>query len=462
MKVSVIIVNFNGKNYLTDCLDSVLKSDFKDFEVIVVDNASIDGSARDLDKRVRLIKSKTNLFFTGGCNLGARKAKGEWLVFLNPDTVVEPDWLGELVKKAKEKKLTLQPKIRIYGTDKIDCVIGKYFWPGFGVAVGRGKPDNYQGIIKGDYANGTCLMINRNWFFELGGFDENFKFFYEDVDLQLRAKKRGGRAIGVMSAVIWHKGSLSFKQNVAADTVRYYYRRNRIITAIKNFKGIDRLVRCFGLMVMNTKAILGVGDWLMGKWFVQQRLSELIKVMSKKRFSLLDLGCGKGELVDAALEKEIKAKGIDKQRGGLIEKFETGERYDVISMYHVLEHVSQPGKVLKRVKKWLKPKGVLVVEVPLVGNLSERWLKKDYLAYWDKSHRYFFTKKELRRLLDKTGWRVIKKGQVWQQVFFHVITAKFKSGVWQSLMGLVLWLPLKLLAVVGLNEEMVRYYCVKT
>jgi len=243
MKVSVIIVNYNGKDYLADCLASVLKTNFKDFEVIVVDNASTDGSARDLDKRVRLIKLKTNLFFTGGCNLGAKKAKGEWLVFLNPDTVVEPNWLWELVKEAKDEKLTLQPKIKIYGTDKIDCVIGKYLWPGFGVAVGRGKPDKYQGIIWGDYANGTCLMINRNWFFELGAFDENFKFFYEDVDLQLRAKKQGGRAIGVMKAVIYHKGSLSFKQNVAAETVRYYYRRNRRLTVRKNFKGIDRRMR---------------------------------------------------------------------------------------------------------------------------------------------------------------------------------------------------------------------------
>lgn len=244
MKVSVIIVNFNGKSYLTDCLDSVLKTNFKDFETIVVDNASADGSARDLDKRVRLIKSKTNLFFTGGCNLGAKKARGEWLVFLNPDTVVETNWLMELVKVAgNNKKLTLQPKIKIYGTDKIDCVIGRYFWPGFGAAVGRGKADKYQGIIQGDYANGTCLMINKNWFFELGGFDENFKFFYEDVDLQLRAKRRGGRAIGVMAAVIYHKGSLSFKQNVASETVQYYYCRNRILTVKKNFKGINRRIR---------------------------------------------------------------------------------------------------------------------------------------------------------------------------------------------------------------------------
>lgn len=247
MKVSVIIVNYNGRKYIDECIDSVLSTSKVESEVVVVDNGSTDGSGQYLQKKygrkIKLIRSKTNLFFTGGCNLGAKKAKGEWLIFLNPDTVVEPNWLMELVKEAKDKKLTLQPKIKIYGTDKIDCVIGKYFWPGFGAAIGRGKQDKYTGIVKGDYANGTCLMINKNWFFELGGFDENFKFFYEDVDLQLRAKRRGGQAIGVMKAVIWHKGSLSFKQNSTPEKVKYYYRRNRKLTVRKNFKGIDRRIR---------------------------------------------------------------------------------------------------------------------------------------------------------------------------------------------------------------------------
>jgi len=425
MKVSVIIVNFNGKGYLTDCLASVLKSDFKDFEVIVVDNASTDGSAKDLDKRVRLIKSKTNLFFTGGCNLGAKKARGEWLVFLNPDTVVEKDWLRELVKEAKDEKLTLQPKIKIYGTDKIDCVIGRYYWPGFGVAVGRGKPDKYQGIIKGDYANGTCLMINRNWFFKLGAFDEKFRFFYEDVDLQLRAKRQGGQAIGVMSAMIWHKGSLSFKQNVASKTVKQYYRRNRWLTIMKNYSG----------------------------WFNRQRIMEMKRFIKQKKFSWLDLGCGEGELVRLAVEQGIKAIGIDKKQGQPIEKFQVRnlERYDVVSMYHVLEHLNNPVKVLRKIKTWLMPGGVLVIEVPLVNNLTEKFLGEKYLVYLDKTHRHFWTEKQLEQLTAKSGWKIVKKKSCWYEFPLTVIT---QGG----LIGIGLWLPLKLLSIFGLNREIIRLY----
>jgi len=338
---------------------------------------------------------------------------------------VKPNWLGELVKEAKEKKLTLQPKIKIYSTDKIDCVIGRYFWPGFGVAVGRSKQDKYTGIVKGDYANGTCLMINKSWFFELGGFDEKFRFFYEDVDLQLRAKRRGGQAIGVMSAVIWHKGSLSFKQNVASKTVKQYYRRNRWLTIKKNYSpNFDRL-----------------------------RIKELRGLVKRKKISWLDLGCGEGGLVRLAAEQGIKAVGIDKNYGQLIEKFQVRnlERYDVVSMYHVLEHLNDPVKILRKIKTWLKPGGLLVIEVPLVGNLTERFLKKKYLAYLDKTHQHFWTKAELIRLLNRSGWQIVKKKTCWYEFPLTVIT---QGGG----LGILLWLPLKILSILGFNEEIIRLY----
>ncbi|MBU0979032.1 glycosyltransferase family 2 protein [Patescibacteria group bacterium] len=282
MKVSIIIVNFNGQKYIADCVDSVLRSNFKEFEVVVVENGSSDKSWQLLNKQynnnhqVKLIKSKANLFFTGGSNLGAKNAIGSWLVFLNADTCVEADWLKELWSVAKKNtKLLLQPKILMQSTDQIDCVIGKYIWPGYGQAVGRGHKDHYQGLVWGDYANGTCLMINRQWFFKLGGFDERFKHFYEDVDLQLRAKRQGSQAVGVMNAKIWHKGSLSFKQNVASEVIGYYYQRNRFLTVIKNFSGIDRCLRLtvLGLSsLLRPKSILSVRaifDVIWGRDFLE-------------------------------------------------------------------------------------------------------------------------------------------------------------------------------------------------
>lgn len=493
MKISVVIVNFNGESYIKECVDSVLQSRIERkgatlpfstlpfFEIVVVENGSTDGSLRLLRReygktgQVRIVESKENLFFAGGSNLGAREAKGEWLVFLNSDTVVDKNWLKELWKEAKgNKKLMLQPKILTYKSNKVDCVVGRYIWPGFGIAVGRGQADKGQfgGLVRGDYANGTCLMVNKEWFFKLDGFDEGYKFFYEDVDLQLRVKKLGGSAVGVMKAVIEHKGSLSFKQNVPSDKVIFYYRRNRLITVLKNYKGVDKWVRWVSLVMISlvskrlkvsVKAAMMSLDFMMGEVFIKMRLREMRRVVGKDKFSLLDLGCGDGKLVKMANEMGIKAIGIDKKHGQSIEKFEVPnfEKYEVISMYHVIEHIKEPVKVLKKIKKWLKPGGVLVLELPLVGNLTERWLKKDYLAYWDKTHVNFWTKEELLEVVEKAGFKVVRKGRVWQQVFFHVVTAKIGKGWGQVLVGMVLWPFLKLLSVVGKNDEMGRLYVKK-
>lgn len=476
MKISVVIVNYNGQAYIKECVDSVLKSVGPSFEIVLVENGSTDGSLKLLkreygaNKRVRVVESKENLFFAGGSNLGAKKSKGEWLVFLNSDTVVDKNWLKELWKVAKaNKKLMLQPKILIHKTNAIDCVIGRYVWPGFGVAVGRGEKDEgqYKGLVKGDYANGTCLMVNKDWFLKLGGFDEWFKFFYEDLDLQLRTKKMGGKAVGVMKSVIEHKGSLSFKQNVASDEVVFHYRRNRLVTVLKNYKGIERWVRWVCLVMvsfgqkrlkMSLKAMLMSLDWLVGQYYVKQRLRELRRVAKKRTFSMLDLGCGDGKLVKVANEWGIKAIGIDQKDGMEIEKYKPSKKFEVISLYHVLEHTKKPVGVLKRVKKWLKKDGVLVIEVPLVGNLTEKWLGKDYLAYWDKTHKQFWTKDEVYQLVEKAGFKVIKKGRVWQQVFFHVVTASLGRGWLRVMVSSVLWLPLKLLSAVGKNDEMLRFY----
>lgn len=502
MKVSVVIVNFNGKKYICKCVDSVLRSikvqssltgvrvnstkgasrkglDLSDLgEVVVVENGSTDGSWELLEKKykqnkiVKIIKSKENLFFAGGSNLGARKAKGEWLVFLNSDTVVDKDWLKELVKTAKkDKKLLLQPKIlNMKMKGRIDNAGGKYVWPGVGIGIGRREKDNgqFDGEVEVDFANGTCLMIGKKFFFELSGFDEWYRFFYEDVDLNLRAKKKGGKAVVAGKSVIRHLGGVSFKQNVASDEVVFYLRRNRLVTVLKNFTGIKRWVRWGSLVIislfcrklkMSIKAVLMSVDWLMAKKFNQQRLRELKRVMGRGSFSLLDLGCGDGKLVELAKEQGIEAKGIDEKQGQKIENFQVRNLENVVSMYHVLEHLNEPEKQLKRIRKWLKKDGMLVIEVPLVGNLTERWLGKDYLAYWDKTHVNFWNKSQFLKVIDEAGLQVVKKGQVWQQVFFHAVTAKLGRGWRQVLVGVLLWPWLKLLSILGFNDEMIRVYC---
>lgn len=483
MKVSVVIVNFNGRKYIEECINSVLNSSFSGFEVVVVENGSTDGSWRLLNRRygelrkklqfrtvrLRLVKSNENLFFAGGSNLGARKSKGERVVFLNSDTVVDKNWLEEMVKVAKKKTDLVQPKIMTFGINKIDCLGGKYVWPGFGKAVGRGKKDSGQArMTKYDYVNGTCFMVNRQFFLELGGFDEDFKYFYEDVDLCLRAKKQGARFYLAEKAVIEHKGSLSFKANVASDKVVLYYRRNRLMTVYKNFSGVERWLRLavLGLIylslpkrMVSLKAVKLATAEGMKYWFNKTRVNESLGLLKRKTIKWLDLGCGDGSLVQILRELGIKALGVDEKQGVKIEKFETEEKFDVVSLIHVLEHVSKPGRVLELTMKWLKPNGLLVVEVPLVGSLSERWLGKRFLIYLDKTHKHFFKKEEFKELLKMFGWKVLKKGKTWHEFPFHLVTAGFKTGFLKGFLSLILWIPFKVLSVFGFNDEIVRYYC---
>lgn len=181
------------------------------------------------------------------------------------------------------------------------------------------------------------------------------------------------------------------------------------------------------------------------------RLREVIRLAAKKKFSLLDLGCGEGELVRLAKEQGIKAVGYDKKYGQAVENLRVTKRFDVISLYHVLEHLADPIKVLKKIRFWLKPDGMLVIEVPLVGNLTERLLKQKYLTYLDKTHVNFWTKTDLLQLLTQSGWRAIKKKTCWYEYPLTVIT---QGGP----LGFIFWFPFKILSMLGFNEEIIRIY----
>lgn len=241
--VSVIIVNYNGKDFITECLESVLKSAYPNFEIVIVDNASTDGSYEHLqkaykrNKRVRLIRSDKQLHFAGGSNLGAKKAKGEKLIFLNSDTVVDRNWIKELVRFTRGRSQYLvQPKILFYGKKNvIDNVGGRYTFFGFGYGIGRDEVDRgqYDQNRRVNYANATAMMIEKKFFWQLGGFDEHFRYFYEDVDLSLRAKRAGGQSWYCYKSVVYHKGSLTFKKNVSKIKVLYYIQRNRLLTLLK-------------------------------------------------------------------------------------------------------------------------------------------------------------------------------------------------------------------------------------
>lgn len=260
ISVSVIIVNYNGKEFIKGCVNSVLNSDYPCFEIVVVENASTDGSYELLKKsyrnneKVKIIRSDKQLYFAGGSNLGASHSSGEKLVFLNSDTTVDKNWLRELIILAGEhKRYLVQPKILSYwNKDTIDNAGGKYAFPGFGFGVGHGEKDTgqYDRNAHVDYANGTVFMIDKKFFEELGGFDEWYKLHYEDVDLNLRAKKQGGESWYCYKSVVYHKGSLTLKSTTPSEVLLFHINKNRLRTLIKNFTGWEKFFRVVAMMAV--------------------------------------------------------------------------------------------------------------------------------------------------------------------------------------------------------------------
>ena len=245
-KASVIILAWNGVEYLDTCLKAVLTQEYPDFEVIVVDNGSTDGSpdlVAEQFSQVRLIRNDQNLGFAVGNNVGLRVATGDVLVLLNQDTVVRPGWLGALVQI-----LLTDPGVGIVG--------GKALYPDGTLQHAGGQVDErgdsrhygYRQQDVGrfdeardvDFVTGATLALTRQVFEAVGGLDEGFTpAYFEDVDWCYRVRRAGFRVVYVPQAVLVHSES-SLGAAVSHEGL-YLFQRNRLRFVLKHWS-IQRLV----------------------------------------------------------------------------------------------------------------------------------------------------------------------------------------------------------------------------
>jgi GT2 family glycosyltransferase len=240
--ISVVVVNWNGKKYLETCLGSLFNQSLnkEEYEVILVDNASTDGSVKFVKENfplVRVIELNENVGFSKGNNIGVSNSIGELIAFLNNDTEVNKDWLYELKKAADEHPEASFFASKILFFDKRDIIdsAGDFFsLKGYGYKRGHGEKDigqyNKEEIIFG--VCGCACMFRKEVFKELGGFDEDFFAYCEDVDLNFRCNIRGYKCLYVPTAITYHKLGGSF--GISSDTHIYYTQRNQEFVLIKN------------------------------------------------------------------------------------------------------------------------------------------------------------------------------------------------------------------------------------
>ncbi len=236
---SVIVVNYIGGQLLENCLRSLSGTKFTSFEVIVVDNGSTDGSAdivADHFPFAKLIRLRRNEGYSVANNLGICAARGEYLVLLNSDIEVNPEWLSILVKVAQQKPEVafLQPKILFLDRgDTINSAGNKIHFAGFGICRGIGVQDlgQYDRSEEIGYASGACVMVSRKALDEIGLLDEIFFTYGEDKDWGWRAKMMGYTSMYVPAARVYHKWSAVLGWS---PKKMYYLELERLVSVLKN------------------------------------------------------------------------------------------------------------------------------------------------------------------------------------------------------------------------------------
>ncbi|MCK9913226.1 MULTISPECIES: glycosyltransferase [Microbacterium] len=240
--VSVIIVNFRGADDTIRCVEELESVDWprEQLEIIVVENGSGDDSAQrlsSLGRRIKLIRSAKNLGFTGGSNLGASKARGEIIAFLNNDSRPDRGWIREAVKgfHTAGQVGAVASKVLSWDGTRVDFAGGQLTW--FGMGYKGEESGDRESLLDGPrdllYGTGAALFVRASVFEELGGFDERLFMFYDDVDLGWRLNLLGYRVRFAPDSVVFHKHHASMHR-FGEHRETYLLERNALILLYKN------------------------------------------------------------------------------------------------------------------------------------------------------------------------------------------------------------------------------------
>lgn len=246
--VSVIVLNYNCRGFLGSCLSSLLNTEYPRYELILVDNGSTDGSLSFAlqefsSKGVQVKALSRNYGYAKGNNFGAKEAKGDYLIFLNPDTEVDPSWIRHLIREFEADFSIGIAQPRLLQGDRVHFDSAGCFINPYGLVTSRayGEKDRgqYSSVTEISYAKGAALAIRRDLWKELGGFDPIFFTYYEETDLCWRARNVGYKVVYVPKAIVYHVGGGILKR-VLYHT-KFHEARGRLILLIKNYSSLNVL-----------------------------------------------------------------------------------------------------------------------------------------------------------------------------------------------------------------------------
>lgn len=295
--VSIIIVNWNGKTHLEDCLDSISKIDYKKREIIVVDNGSEDGSIefiKENSPKVIVIKNKNNLGFSKANNQGIKVAKGEYILFLNNDTKVHKNFLSILIKELSFDEVmgACQPKILHWEKPgKLDSIGSFLTNTGFLFHLGFEARDSKRlsKKIKLFSGKGSCLLFKKKVLDKIGYFNEDFFAYFEETDLCWRLWLAGFYLMYIPEAKIYHR-TWGTTKRLPQDFVTFHSFRNRISSLVINLETRNlllilpvHLLTCFFIAFSyfaRTKFRIGFAII----WSIFSSLKNINKILKRRNF----------------------------------------------------------------------------------------------------------------------------------------------------------------------------------
>ena len=261
--VSIVILNRNGKRHLKRCLSSLLRTNYSNYEIILADNASSDGSIEFVKRafpQIKIVQNEHNVGIPAGYNSGILQAKGKYVATLNNDIEVDPEWLQSLVKvmEASPDVAAVDPKyLNYYDKNKFDtCAAAGRYIDFVGNPVTRGIDEEDRGQYDEITRTFICSTFWRREVLEkIGLLDEDFFYGFDDTDVSWRISLRGYRILYVPSSRIYHKvGGYTLLRNARAQLryipgIYFFLKRNRLLTIVKNYS-LKTLLRLLPLALL--------------------------------------------------------------------------------------------------------------------------------------------------------------------------------------------------------------------
>jgi N-acetylglucosaminyl-diphospho-decaprenol L-rhamnosyltransferase len=306
--VDIIIVNWNSGSHLSSCLEHIRRTAGQGFcvdKIVVVDNASTDSSITNLacnDCRLAILRNTRNMGFAAACNQGAKQSRADYLLFLNPDIFLREDTLpllvGFLSAFANQHIAICGPRIvDLDGTTMMTCARFPKARDFFAKALGldRLMPRIFRPALMNEWGHdrdrivdqviGACMLMRRNVFQQLGGFDERYFVYYEEVDLCLRCKRSGCNVSFVSETSAVHLGGGC--SNQVPGKRLFYSLRSRILYGLKHFSAPSATILCLLTIFIEplSRVALAVGhgsgaelrDTIEGYWLFWRSTPSLVQ-----------------------------------------------------------------------------------------------------------------------------------------------------------------------------------------